>query len=201
MLQNADGLSKYLMGWIGSVARAMKKDSIAVRSDGTTASSVLVKIAVGTGLLVTVLGDTDAVPENALLLGNETRDNYEAVRFGNRRGGADADALPLANVHESEISSLAEFFTIEKSKVAEPLATIKADSVEAAMSLVSTLYGQTKGEMFMHLAETLKKHAIGSDEFYTTLMAIGQNEVATRFRHNPNIPVAHVREPGMGFVA
>lgn len=203
MLKNADNLSKYLMGWIGSVARGFKKDSLLIRKDGTTASNVLVKLAEGTGFPVTVLeiGSEEAAPLNALLLGSATRDNYETVRFGDRRGGVDADALPLATLHESEVTALAASLGVELGTVAEPLPNVAAEDVEAALSLIGALYGQTKGDMFIHLATTLKKHSIGSEEFYNTLVAIGDNEILTRYRHNPNIPVANVRQPGMDFVA
>jgi hypothetical protein len=217
-IKNMDELVKFLAGWLGTVAGGLKKEGLAVIVDDSLASRVAFAIAAKSDKPLTVFnqsfaarefvektlagreaassvldGDEFELSDNELLVGSQHKDMLIINRPADRTGGELADVLPLGGMHFSEVRDLARHFGIAV------LDSNPYEETERVLRMAQTFFGEARGDTIYHMGTVFEQVGLESEEFRKKLKAMGEEEVRTRFRHNPNIPVADVRK--MGFVS
>ena len=151
-----------------------------------------------------------------LVVGTGNRDEDEVTRYYQKRGDGAVDISPIAGLHKSEVYELARELGVPESVLnAKPSADLLGpdsgqsdeaslgmtyEQIEKATRMVGSLYGKTSGDAFLHLARALDRAGAGKDEFVQVLKDLGTMEMASKHKHNPNLPVCNVRDSGTGFV-
>lgn len=212
---------KYLAGWVNTVSKGLKAERVIVFLEDSVESAVTLTLASGIDLPLLVVNasvarmplvtkikedrgadketsileiaefnEREVDSDTSIILGSEHKDKLILKRDALRSGGPLADLFPLGGLHNSEVQELARglgLSVIEKNDY---------EDAEKITRLAMALCGEAKGDAILHLASVFEKLDIESVEFRDKLKALGQREIMTRYRHNPNIPFPNVQQSG-----
>lgn len=150
---------------------------------------------------------------DGIIIGTGNRDEDEVTRYFQKRGDGCIDISPIAKLHKSEVYQLAEYLGVPTSIIqAVPSADLwgpdsgQEDEKQLGMDYKEIEWGIRTAEM--HSSGSTRdvafieaaNHGGHNDRQKLVLRTLGQMEMESRHKENPNLPVCDVRAFGLGLV-